>query len=130
MNCVAKTVLTFSASTVKNMSMWKNYDSQNHSQPYSGFTAHHSAMCVAIFSVFFLSGFEKSVLFRGAPDHFHHLKPVQIRYPRPIIDRFRRLAAMLPDDPTAGHSSGDVSVGEIACLDQNVAYYEEVQGSF
>ena len=37
---------------------------------------------------------------------------------------------MLPDDPTAGHSSGDVSVGEIACLDQNVAYYEEVQGGF
>ena len=43
------------------------------------FTAHHSAMCIAIFSVFFLSGFEKSVLFRDAPDHFHHLKPVQIR---------------------------------------------------
>ena len=87
-------------------------------------------MCIAIFSVFFLSGLLKSVLFRGAPDHLHHLKPVQIRYPRPVIDRIGRLAAMLPDDPTAGHPSGNVFVGEIARLDQNVAYYEEVQGGF
>lgn len=34
---------------------------------------------------------------------------------------------MLLDDPTAGDLSGDLLVGEVACLNQSIACYEEEQ---
>lgn len=34
---------------------------------------------------------------------------------------------MLLDDPTAGNPSGDLLVGEVACLYQSIACYEEEQ---
>lgn len=38
---------------------------------------------------------------------------------------------MLLDDPTAGDPSGDLFVGEVACLDQKVEHNEDVQrGSY
>ena len=89
--------------------------------------AHRSAVCISVLLVSFLGGLLKSMLFRSASNYLHHLKPVQIRYPGLVIERFGRLTAMLPDHPTAGDSSGDLSVGEVACLNQKVAYYEDIQ---
>lgn len=68
------------------------------------------------------------MFFREAADRPYQLESVYITQPGLFLKRFRRLAAMLLDNATAGDSSGDLVVGKVACLDQKVAYYEDVQG--
>ena len=92
--------------------------------------AYLSAVRVAVFLVSFLGGFFKSMFFREAADRPYQLKSVYRTQPGWFLKRFRQLAAMLLDDATAGDSSGDLVVGKVACLDQKVAYYEDVQRGF
>ena len=67
------------------------------------------------------------MLRRGTLDPFYHLESAHIRDPRLAIERSRRLAAMLLDHSTAADPRGDLFVDEVACLDRDIADYEEVQ---
>ena len=69
------------------------------------------------------------MLFRKAADRPYQPKPVHITQPGLFIKRCGRLAAMRLDDATAGDISDDLVVGEVTCLDQQVAHYERVQRS-
>ena len=70
------------------------------------------------------------MLFHGFVDVLYELEPERIGKPGPVFQwRWRGLAAMGLDHSTAGDPDGDLVVGEVAYLNQKVAYDEEVQRS-
>ena len=89
---------------------------------------HLCAMRIAVFLIFRLGGFQKSALFCGSLDHLRKFEPKW--YPRWVIVRPWRLAAISFDDLTAGEMSDGFPIGEIACLGHNVADYKVKQRGY
>ena len=69
------------------------------------------------------------MLFHSLVDFLWEFEPERIGKPGPVFCRWRGLAAMRIDHSTAGDPDGDLIVGEVAYLNQKVAYYERVQRS-
>ena len=67
------------------------------------------------------------MLFHSFVDVLCELEPERGK-PGPVC-RWRGLAAMRLDHSTAGDPDGDLIVGEVAHLNQKVAYDEQVHGS-